>query len=78
MRAAVIILGLMIGGLIGLVLGFLLAVGVLSIPGVGPMIAAGSLATMLQIGVLGMLLGALLGGLFGFLIARGSAVRSRR
>jgi hypothetical protein len=55
------------GGLLGGVVGFLAGVGALAIPGIGPVVAAGALASTLA----GAGIGAAAGGLVGFLVGLG-------
>jgi len=59
--------GTVVGGLTGLLVGL----GALVIPGVGPVIAAGSLATALGSAALGAGIGAATGGLLGALVGAG-------
>lgn len=59
--------GTVVGGGIGLLMGL----GLLFIPGIGPVAAAGSLATALGMGALGAGVGAATGGLAGALIGAG-------
>ncbi len=59
--------GLLAGGMIGGVAGWLIGIGALAIPGLGPIMAAGALATTLG----GAALGAAAGGLIGALVAMG-------
>ncbi|WP_026370896.1 general stress protein [Kallotenue papyrolyticum] len=59
--------GAVLGGLAGLLVGL----GVLTIPGVGPVVAAGSLATVLGSTALGAGIGAAAGGLVGALVGAG-------
>lgn len=59
--------GAVLGGITGGVLGWLVGIGALVIPGVGPIIAAGALATTLG----GAAIGALAGGLIGALVGLG-------
>ncbi len=59
--------GAVVGGLAGLVVGL----GALAIPGVGPVIAAGTLATTLGTTALGAGIGAAAGGLVGGLVGAG-------
>lgn len=59
--------GAFLGGFTGGVLGWLAAIGVLAIPGLGPVVAAGALALTLG----GMALGAVTGGLIGALVDLG-------
>jgi len=70
MNVAVILAGLLfglIGSVIGGVLGFLIGLGALALPGMGPMVAAGTLATTLATAGVGALLGLLPGGVIGCL-----------
>ena len=59
--------GTVVGGLTGLLVGL----GILAIPGVGPVIAAGTLATALGTTALGAGIGAAAGGLLGALVGAG-------
>lgn len=59
--------GTMVGGVVGLLVGF----GALAIPGIGPVIAAGQLATVLGSAALGAGIGAAAGGLIGALVNLG-------
>lgn len=59
--------GTVVGGLTGLLVGL----GALAIPGVGPVIAAGTLATALGSAALGAGIGAATGGLLGALVGAG-------
>jgi hypothetical protein len=59
--------GVTAGGAIGGTLGFLAAVGVLAIPGIGPIVAAGPIMAILA----GLGLGGTLGGLAGALVGMG-------
>lgn len=59
--------GAVLGGLAGLLVGL----GVLTIPGIGPVVAAGSLATVLGSTALGAGIGAAAGGLVGALVGAG-------
>ncbi len=59
--------GAFLGGFTGGVLGWLAAIGVLAIPGLGPVVAAGALALTLG----GAALGAVTGGLIGALVDLG-------
>ncbi|HEY0733835.1 MAG TPA: hypothetical protein VGD69_02935 [Herpetosiphonaceae bacterium] len=62
MNLLIVIVGVVLGAIMGGVLGMLLGLGALAIPGFGPMIAAGSLATMLGTASISAIVGALLGG----------------
>jgi hypothetical protein len=55
--------GAVIGGLLGVVVGWLGALGALAIPGVGPVLGAGALAAMAGGSAVGMSVGALGGAL---------------
>src|SRR5947209_3247618 len=59
--------GAVLGGITGGVLGWLVGIGALAIPGIGPIVAAGALATTLG----GAALGAVAGGLIGALVDLG-------
>lgn len=59
--------GAFLGGITGGVLGWLVGIGALAIPGIGPIVAAGALATTLG----GAALGAVTGGLIGALVDLG-------
>lgn len=63
------------GGVLGGLLGFLVGVGALAIPGIGPVVAGGALATAFGVGggtaVAGAGIGAAVGGLAGALVGMG-------
>src|SRR3712207_1522652 len=59
--------GAFLGGITGGILGWLVGIGALAIPGLGPIVAAGALATTLG----GAALGAVTGGLIGALVEAG-------
>ena len=59
--------GAFLGGITGGILGWLVGIGALAIPGIGPIVAAGALATTLG----GAALGAVAGGLIGALTDMG-------
>lgn len=59
------------GTVVGGVLGLLVGVGALAIPGIGPVVAAGTLATVLGSTALGAGIGAAAGGLIGALVGMG-------
>jgi len=59
------------GAVIGGVSGLLASIGTLTIPGIGPVLAAGSLATALGATALGAGLGAAAGGIVGALVGMG-------
>lgn len=67
--------GAVAGGLLGGLAGFLVGAGMLAIPGVGPVLAGGFLASALGVGagtaVVGASLGAATGGLIGTLVGIG-------
>jgi len=59
--------GALLGGLTGGIAGWLVGIGALAIPGIGPIVAAGALATTLG----GAAVGAVAGGLIGALVDAG-------
>jgi hypothetical protein len=59
--------GALLGGITGGIVGWLVGIGALAIPGIGPVIAAGALATTLG----GAAIGAVAGGLIGALVGMG-------
>jgi len=59
--------GALLGGLTGGIAGWLIGIGALAIPGIGPIVAAGALATTLG----GAAVGAVAGGLIGALVGAG-------
>ena len=59
--------GAFLGGITGGIAGWLIGIGALAIPGIGPIVAAGALATTLG----GAAVGALAGGLIGALVGAG-------
>jgi hypothetical protein len=59
--------GALLGGLLGGAAGWLVGIGALAIPGIGPIVAAGALATTLG----GAAVGAVAGGLIGALVGAG-------
>lgn len=59
------------GTFIGGALGLLVGIGALAIPGIGPVVAAGTLATLLGTTALGAGIGAGIGGLIGALVGMG-------
>jgi len=59
--------GAVAGGLLGGIAGWLVGIGALAIPGIGPVVAAGALATTLG----GAAIGAVAGGLIGALVGMG-------
>jgi hypothetical protein len=69
--------GVIGGGLLGGLAGYLLAIGALTIPGIGPVVAGGAIAQALGLGVIGTTaavgagIGAAAGGLVGALVGMG-------
>jgi hypothetical protein len=59
------------GGVVGGLAGLLIGAGVLAIPGIGPVLAAGGLAAAVSSGAAGAVLGATAGGLLGALASLG-------
>jgi hypothetical protein len=59
--------GAFLGGITGGIAGWLVGIGALAIPGIGPIVAAGALATTLG----GAAIGAVTGGLIGALVGAG-------
>jgi hypothetical protein len=59
--------GALLGGLGGGIVGWLVGIGALALPGIGPIVAAGALATTLG----GAAVGAVAGGLIGALVGAG-------
>jgi hypothetical protein len=59
--------GAFLGGITGGIAGWLIGIGALAIPGIGPIVAAGALATTLG----GAAVGAVAGGLIGALVGAG-------
>jgi hypothetical protein len=59
--------GALLGGITGGIAGWLVGIGALAIPGIGPVVAAGALATTLG----GAAIGAAAGGLIGALVGAG-------
>jgi hypothetical protein len=59
--------GALLGGITGGIVGWLVGIGALAIPGIGPVVAAGALATTLG----GAAVGAAAGGLIGALVGMG-------
>jgi hypothetical protein len=57
-----LIIGMLWGGAIGGVLGLLIGAGALAVPGLGPAVAAGTLATALGAVMIRSLIDALIGG----------------
>lgn len=68
MNLLIVIAGVIVGTIAGGVLGLLLGMGALALPGLGPMIAAGSLATLLGTASISAIAGAVLGGGSGLLL----------
>lgn len=69
MNIARLISWILWGAVIGGALGLLLGVGAPALPGIGPVIAAGTLATALDAIMIGALIGALIGGAAALLMA---------
>ncbi|MGE5658186.1 MAG: general stress protein [Actinomycetota bacterium] len=63
--------GVAAGGLLGGLTGLLIGVGALALPGIGPVMAAGALATALATTAAGAGIGAAAGGLLGTLVGLG-------
>lgn len=70
MNLLIVIAGVIFGAIVGGVLGLLLGMGALALPGLGPVIAAGSLATLLGTASIAVIAGALLAGAIGLLLVR--------
>jgi hypothetical protein len=64
--------GASIGGVIGTAAGLMAGLGVIAIPGIGPVVAAGWLASALAVGAAGAVAGGATGGLVGALIGGGA------
>ncbi len=69
MKAVIVVAGLLVGVVIGGILGMLIGIGALAIPGLGPLVAAGTLATTFGTMATGVLFGALVGGCAGMLLS---------
>ena len=69
MRAVMILVCLLLGAVIGGILGFMIGLGALAIPGLGPLVAAGTLATALGTAGVGVVAGMLVGGLLGVFLS---------
>jgi hypothetical protein len=64
--------GASVGGVIGAAAGLMAGMGVLAIPGIGPVVAAGWLASTLAVGAAGAVAGGAVGGIVGVLSAAGT------
>ena len=64
--------GATFGGVIGAATGLMVGTGVLAIPGVGPVVAAGWLASTFAMGAAGVAAGGLAGGIMGALAGTGT------
>jgi hypothetical protein len=64
--------GATFGGAIGAAAGLMAGLGVLAIPGIGPVVAAGWLASTLAVGAAGAVAGGVTGGLVGALAGTGT------
>jgi hypothetical protein len=64
--------GASFGGVIGAAAGLMAGMGVLAIPGIGPVVAAGWLASTLAVGAAGAVAGGAVGGIVGALSAAGT------
>ena len=64
--------GASFGGMIGAAAGLMAGMGVLAIPGIGPVVAAGWLASTLAVGAAGAVAGGAVGGIVGALGAAGT------
>lgn len=64
--------GASLGGAIGAAAGWMAGMGVLAIPGIGPVVAAGWLASTLAIGAAGAVAGGATGGIVGVLAGTGT------
>jgi hypothetical protein len=64
--------GAAVGGIIGAAAGFMVGTGVMAIPGIGPVVAAGWLASTFAMGAAGVAAGGLAGGMVGALAGTGT------
>jgi hypothetical protein len=64
--------GASFGGAIGAAAGLMAGMGVLAIPGIGPVVAAGWLASTLAVGAVGAVAGGVTGGIVGALSSTGT------
>lgn len=64
--------GASVGGVLGAAAGLMAGMGVLAIPGMGPVVAAGWLASTLAVGAAGAVAGGAVGGIVGALSAAGT------
>ena len=65
--------GASVGGMIGAAAGLMAGLGVLAIPGIGPVVAAGWLASTLAVGAAGAVAGGATGGIVGALTGTGTS-----
>jgi len=65
--------GASLGGAIGAAAGLMAGMGVLAIPGIGPVVAAGWLASTLAVGAAGVIAGGATGGIVGALAGSGTS-----
>jgi hypothetical protein len=65
--------GASFGGVIGAAAGLMAGMGVLAIPGIGPVVAAGWLASTLAVGAAGAVAGGAVGGIVGALSGAGTS-----
>jgi len=63
--------GVGIGGVVGAAAGLLAGLGILAIPGIGPVVAAGWLASTVAVGAAGAVAGGATGGIIGSLTSSG-------
>jgi hypothetical protein len=63
--------GASVGGVVGAAAGLLAGLGVLAIPGIGPVVAAGWLASTFAVGAAGAVAGGAVGGIVGALTSSG-------
>jgi len=64
--------GAAVGGIVGAATGLMVGTGVLAIPGIGPVVAAGWLASTFAMGAAGVAAGGLAGGILGALADTGT------
>ena len=76
MRIVALIIGILAGLMLGGMLGLLVGLGALSIPGFGPLIAAGTLATTFGTASIGAIAGALIRGLIALGLTYGTNHRT--
>jgi hypothetical protein len=68
MRVVALLMFVVVGAICGAILGLLLGLGALALPGLGPRVAAGTLATALGTAGIGAVIGTLAGGGIGLLL----------